>query len=489
VRGARIDVPTGKASFIRQYLKAIEEGNAALFVGAGLSRSAGFVDWRALLSDIVVELKLDPNTDDLVAAAQYHVNEHGSRGRLNQLLIDEFTKGTHPTRNHQLLASLPLDTIWTTNYDHLLEDAFRNEHKSVDVKHRQDQLAYTTPGRDVTLFKMHGDADSPSEAVLVKEDYETYHQTRRLFSYRLQGDLVSRTFLFIGFSFTDPNINYVLARIRGLMDENVRTHFCFMRKHPKPKSAKGKVKADYEYASRRQELLIRDLKRYGIQVVLVDEYSEITEVLETLNRLVYRKNIFVSGSAHDYSPLGATRVESICRSIGTVVVENGHNLTSGFGLGIGGWVILGAMEALYSRPGVRTGDRLTLRPFPQAAPRGMSRPELWERYRTDMLSRAGSVVFISGNKSDGRGGVAVADGCVREFEIAEKIGLAPIPIGATGHAAAQLWQRVHDHVEDYYPKDPRRARVHLAVLNDPGSTDADLVASVFGLVDLAGGTL
>jgi hypothetical protein len=480
-------MPTEKATFIERYLEALEQGNAALFAGAGLSRPAGFVDWKTLLAQIVVELKLDPQTDDLVAAAQYHVNELGSRGRLNQILIDEFTKDALPTRNHELIARLPINTIWTTNYDHLIEEAFRNEKKRIDVKHRQDQLAVTKPGHDVTLFKMHGDAELPAEAVLVREDYETYHQTRRLFSYRLQGDLVSKTFLFIGFSFTDPNMSYVLARLRGLMDKNVRPHYCFMKKQQRPKG-KGKSKTVGTFEHRRQELLVRDLKRYGIQTVLVDDYHEITSLLETLNGLVYRKNVFVSGSAQVYEPLGQTRVESLCRALGTAIVERGRNLTSGFGVGIGGCVLLGAMEALYGDAKGRIDERMTLRPFPQVPPKDTTLSALWKRYRIEMITRAGSVVFVAGNKVDGKGKVVDANGCLQEFEIAREQGKAIIPIGCTGAAAARIWHMVNDELATFYPGKEKKARVALKVLNTSASSEAALIDAVFALVELASDT-
>ena len=46
--------------------------------------------------------------------------------------------------------------------------------KIVDVKSAVAQLAVSRPGRDVTLFKMHGDVDRPDEAVATKDDYERY---------------------------------------------------------------------------------------------------------------------------------------------------------------------------------------------------------------------------------------------------------------------------------------------------------------------------
>jgi len=46
-------------SFLKDYVAAAIEDDAAVFVGAGLSRSAGFVDWKGLLSEFADELGLD----------------------------------------------------------------------------------------------------------------------------------------------------------------------------------------------------------------------------------------------------------------------------------------------------------------------------------------------------------------------------------------------------------------------------------------------
>jgi hypothetical protein len=77
---------------------------------------------------------------------------------------------------------------------------------------------------------MHGDVCCPENAVLTKDDYEVYEQTRHLFITALQGDLVTKTFLFIGFSFDDPNLNHILRQIHILLRESVRDHYCFFEK-------------------------------------------------------------------------------------------------------------------------------------------------------------------------------------------------------------------------------------------------------------------
>ncbi|HEX4963798.1 MAG TPA: SIR2 family protein [Thermoanaerobaculia bacterium] len=212
-------------NFIRLYSKAVEAGNAAIFAGAGLSRTAGFVDWKGLLKEIAEDLGLSIDKEsDLVALAQYHLNTKQNRARLNQALIEEFTKSAAQTRSHYLLARLPIHTIWTTNYDQLIERELEAAGKSVDIKLTQENLAQTRPGRDAILYKMHGCVTQPQDAVLTKDDYENYEKRRPLFVENLKGDLISKTFLFLGFSFSDPNVDYVLSRIRVLLDKNQREH-------------------------------------------------------------------------------------------------------------------------------------------------------------------------------------------------------------------------------------------------------------------------
>ena len=127
--------------------------------------------------------------------AQYHVNERGGRHRINQALVTEFAERASLSENHRLLAALPISTYWTTDYDDLIEQALRGARKRPDVKATVEALAVTLPRRDAVVYKMHGDISQPDKAVVTRDDYEAYDETRRLFSTALQGDLVSKTFL------------------------------------------------------------------------------------------------------------------------------------------------------------------------------------------------------------------------------------------------------------------------------------------------------
>lgn len=64
--------------------------------------------------------------------------------------------------------------------------------------------------------------------------------------------------------------------------------------------------AEYEYAKRKHEFFVDDLKRYNIKVILIDEYQEITEALKEINKRLTYDNVFISGSAATYGDVSET---------------------------------------------------------------------------------------------------------------------------------------------------------------------------------------
>lgn len=462
--------------FIKTYVKAIRQSEAAVFAGAGLSRPSGYVDWKELLRDVANELALNIDKEtDLIAVAQYHVNEFGGRNKLNQVLMEEFTKDVNINENQRILASLPIETYWTTNYDTLLDEALQEAKRRVDIKRNQESLANNYPYRRAVIYKMHGCINMPSEAVITKDDYEKYNEHRQLFTTMLQGDLISKTFLFIGFSFDDPNLNYILSRIRILLGENQRTHYCLMKRVSEEEYDNID---EFRYAEIKQELRIKDLRRYCINVVLVDTYEQITDVLLRIHNILKRNNIFVSGSAIEYGDWEENRAFEFVSNLSKRIIKNGNNLVSGFGLGIGSCTVSGALEETYK--GTDTVEqRMILRPFPQDVPDGVDRKAMWTRYRQDMLSNVGVAVFIFGNKfKDGK--TVLADGMIEEFEIALQNNVVPIPIGITGYTSGVLWSKVMNSFDKYIPDGSLKESYES--LGDADKTDEEILDIVISII-------
>jgi len=435
-------------AFLKDFVNDLAESNVAIFAGAGMSKAVGFVDWPELLREIADEIGLNVDKEhDLISLAQYHVNENRSRAKINKKILEEFAVDTEVTENHRILSKLPITTFWTTNYDTIVEDSLKSVNKVIDVKHQKKQLANTRPKRDVVVYKMHGDVNHPADAIVTKEQYESYYKTHEPFITALSGDLVSKTFLFIGFSFTDPNLDYVLSRLRIQFGEDSRQHYCFIKKRSK---VKGEDEEIFKYNFRKQELMINDLKRYNIKALLVNEYSEITEILKEIEKRYRKKTIFISGSAEEYGSWERNEAQRLVHLLSKNIVQSGFRVVNGFGWGIGSAIINGALEAVYERPEKYSEDQLIMKPFPQFETGGKKLNELWEEYRQRMISLAGIIIILFGNKKDVKGNIINANGVRREFEIAIDQGLIPIPIAATDYITKEIYSEIMQSPENFY---------------------------------------
>lgn len=443
-------------SFVNTFTSEILNGDAAIFAGAGFSAPLGFVNWRGLLKDLAEEVKLNIDKEhDLISVAQYHFNKF-KRAKINNKIINEFTTLKTGSENHQILSRIGIEVFWTTNYDQLIERTLEENGKTVEIKRRNEDFSRNLKKKNAIVYKMHGDKDSPDEAILTKDDYETYNDKRELFSTALRGDLLSKTFLFIGFSFDDPNLEYILSRIKILLRDNTPTHYCFFKEvsesdYINSSKTPDENHEDYLYAKIKQELKINDLIRYGINAILIKEYSDITNILLEIEKRLKRRNIFISGAAHDYSPYSENEAKELIHSLSYNLAEKEFKIVSGYGLGIGSIVINGALEYKINSKYRNLDDLLILRPFPQIQSGSKNISELWTDYRNDMISKAGIAIFIFGNKLvDDK--IVDSNGMFEEFEICLKCNVIPIPIGATGFLSKKLWDKVTSDLKSYYPE-------------------------------------
>lgn len=466
-------------TFIRKFVTELDEENAAVFAGAGLSRAAGYVDWAMLLQDIAKDLGLDAYKEsDLVSLAQFHVNSHGdNRSELSQLLVDKFSDLKDPSPNHHILARLPIPTYWTTNYDRLIENALERRGKVVDTKFTVPNLTTTRRGRDVVLYKMHGDIGLPSKAILTRHDYESYHVEHAPFIEALRGDLVEKTFLFLGFSFTDPNLNYVLSRVRVHFRQDQRQHYCVMKRRSREPNESDD---EFEYAGRRQTLQLADLRRFNIVPIVVDNYSEITDLLKLIEQRHRLRTIFLSGSAAHYGDWGQGPTEAFLMRLADVLISKNLRLSTGFGLGIGGAVIAGALKRIYADNDRRVDKQLIMRPFPAVT--AAAEPDNLERYRRELIAEAGIAIFFMGNKEqDGK--IVAADGMRHEFLLARENNLSVIPIGASGHEANRLSEEVLADLGSFYaPSQVDTVRPLLKALAEPTTDPMELLEPLLKLI-------
>ena len=466
-------------TFINNFVVEIKNGDAAIFAGAGLSAPAGFVNWKGLLKDLAEELKLDIEKEhDLIGVAQYHFNRF-KRGKINNKIINEFTTLRLGSENHKLLSQIGISTFWTTNYDQLIEKTLEADGKTVEKKIRNEDFSRNIKKKDAIVYKMHGDKDLPDEAVLIKDDYETYQDKKELFATALRGDLLSKTFLFIGFSFDDPNLEYILGRIKVLLKDNTPTHYCFFKEVSRDDFHDDE---SYMYAKVKQELKIEDLIRYGIHSIMIKEYSDITAILKEIERCLKRSNIFISGAAHSYSPFSEEKAKELIHNLSYKLAEKEYKIISGYGLGIGSIVINGALEYKYQSNYRNLDDLLILRPFPQMQSGNKSISERWTDYRNEIISQAGIAIFMFGNKLDKNGDIVLSNGMKEEFEICLQHNVIPIPIGCTGSISEELWDDVIKNRTELYFNDQSLIN-EIKKLGQSDISNNEIISTALSIID------
>jgi hypothetical protein len=165
------------------------------------------------------------------------------------------------------------------------------------------------------------------------------------------------------------------------------------------------------------------------------------------------------------------------------LADEGYVLISGGGLGIGTAAVLGVV-AQTTTVGGPFSPRIRVTAFDQDIEDALVRDRLYDEYRQNMIKDAGFAVFLSGNKLVD-GSVVNADGVFKEFDVSRSLGVLPIPIGASGHAAELLWHRVRADLVAVFGDD--RAQPALDRIA-PGRADVDdILKGVFEIISLYDG--
>jgi hypothetical protein len=283
-------VTIGRGDFVERFGKAILSGNAAMFVGAGLSQAAGYPGWGQLLRPLQTRCGI-PDQEDLPLVAEYIVLDSANGGRTAlETHIERQLAATVPmhSSSHYDLNTLDIKEIWTTNYDRLLETAIPNA-----AVISNDAAVHEIASHGRSIIKMHGSI-GPQQTwedppVITRSDYERYANRYPRMWTVLRSTYMSRSMLFLGFSFTDPNIEVLLRLARTLGTAQRDRHIAVM-KAPDLGSSTPE-------GQRRHNLRIADLENSGVTVHEVPDYAEIPTLLADLVLRTRPPHLFLSGSS------------------------------------------------------------------------------------------------------------------------------------------------------------------------------------------------
>ena len=159
----------------------------------------------------------------------------------------------------------------------------------------------------------------------------------------------------------------------------------------------------------------------------------------------------------EYGTWSRTDAEAFIHKLSYRVASKKNRVITGFGVGVGGAVINGALAYLNEVGKTISDEDLVMRPFPQVATGAGTLSDQWTNYRKAMLDYAGIAIFVFGNKRNPAGGIVPSNGMKEEFELCVQRGAHPLPIGATGFMARELWEEMNKDLTRFYPPHPRHS--------------------------------
>lgn len=198
------------AQIDRLLVERFVRGDGTVFVGAGVSLGSRLPTWKRLMAPLKKELGPDAEDLDLLQIAELYEVKHGRSALVQHLKEQLGNVKFRVNRTHELLVSLPVQRIYTTNFDNLLEQASQKKQINRNVIYNASHVGLSDTSM-LSIVKLHGDLADPSSIVLTARDFYSYTARNPAVADLLKVELQTRTVLFIGYSFSDPNLAMILG--------------------------------------------------------------------------------------------------------------------------------------------------------------------------------------------------------------------------------------------------------------------------------------
>lgn len=391
-----------KAShLIREFGRKCYNAEAALLIGSGPSIAAGLPSFPGMIrvcAEKHLDLKITKH-DNLPQIAQYCENAVG-KGELAASIMRQLDQAVELQACHRALARINLQRVYTTNFDNLLERMYEEANIPYVVIRKDEDLANLPPNH-MQVVKIHGDV---SDLVVTTRGFAEFFEARGALANELSAEMLKKPFLFIGHSYSDPNIQEIVRRAGQLAGSGKHRHYIIVKRETRSGERQ------------RQRLWEEDLMRQGLGCVFINHYSELTEILAGIALKSRGPTVFVTGSHRDYE-------NDLARAVGAeLAAAEGIVLVTSQSEGIGITVLTSFMaNGLLYGPRVKAFPN----PFQKGHPPEFAASAEFLRVRVPLLRSTQVVVVFDGSH-----------GTRTEVQGARQLGckIVPVPQDPNGFA-------------------------------------------------------
>ncbi|WP_323593820.1 SIR2 family protein [Aliarcobacter butzleri] len=240
-------------------IDAIKNNTLIPFVGAGISMGIKdnqnnriFKSWTNSLLDAVeilnyeqktkeataIKALLDlPDVDYLETASKIHKYLNSN---WNKYLTQTFDKKSENINQSSLQIPKEIlkinNLVITTNYDDVLKWACENKDDLIEwdkkALYGQVESLKQNPSKQ-TIWYLHGKISNPDDIVFTKESYEETYKENSGAIEVLKYHLLTKSFIFCGFSLDDPYIKIQLEKLKSIFGTNLSKHYMIIQKGQK----------------------------------------------------------------------------------------------------------------------------------------------------------------------------------------------------------------------------------------------------------------
>lgn len=258
---------------------AFKNNKISLFLGAGVSASAGVVTWKSLLEQLCVKhniSRIDSDIDEIIKG-RIIVDEYNEGNKLSPIFYEDMKdilySNLYPRRPliktiAKLIEQAPqLESVISYNYDNLVEQEVSKVKPCSPIydKSRNDNA------ETIKVYHVHGfisqeDKKNYSQIVLGEKEYHKIYQEAYNWGNVEQLHALCRsTCFFIGLSMNDPNLRRLLDISSETGSEVEPTHYVFLR--------------EIEYNIPIMEKIMRS---FGILCIWYKHHKDLPGILEKL---------------------------------------------------------------------------------------------------------------------------------------------------------------------------------------------------------------
>jgi len=198
----------------------IKAGRCVPFIGAGFSMNArvrgggDMPDWAGLTQTLAAVAEVSQDLGGPTVASAFE-RRFGRVQLIEAIRRALRTDDVEPGEAHVAFSQLPFDTIYTTNFDLLLEVSFLRSKRPFRSIVGELQMPFHGGPLTTTIVKMHGDLRHEEHIIVTAEDYEKYLEEYPVIATHFSAQLITRTALFVGYSLSDPDFQNVRRIVKS----------------------------------------------------------------------------------------------------------------------------------------------------------------------------------------------------------------------------------------------------------------------------------